>query len=295
MTNHDLTRDDPGASRPQPEDGVVHPEGRGTIPAVAEADDRALDATDPETAAIDRAVTAPAGAPDESAIEQLLFRSREREFITSGEIFAAFPGFEPSTDDLAAVYARFAAEGIEVVDEITDELRAEDAQARREPKPSPEVASRRATRSRRSERTQDAGSFDPVRIYLREIGRVPLLTAAQEVTLAQRLEAGVQARERLALAEESGVADVLDPAEVASLRAVVRDGELARQHLTEANLRLVVSIAKRYSGRGMALLDLVQEGNIGLMRAVEKVDYTKGFKFSTYATWWIRQAITRSI
>ncbi|CAB4662686.1 unannotated protein [freshwater metagenome] len=138
-------------------------------------------------------------------------------------------------------------------------------------------------------------SFDPVRIYLREIGRVPLLSAAQEVTLAQRLEAGEQARERLSFVEESGIAGVLEHEEEESLSAVVADGDLARAQLIEANLRLVVSIAKRYVGRGMVLLDLVQEGNIGLMRAVSKFDYSKGFKFSTYATWWIRQAITRSI
>jgi RNA polymerase primary sigma factor len=126
-------------------------------------------------------------------------------------------------------------------------------------------------------------------MYLKEIGKVPLLTADQEVTLAKRLEAGVNAAERL----ESG--DFLTGEEQASLQAIVTDGEIAKRKLTEANLRLVVSIAKRYVGRGMVLLDLVQEGNLGLIRAVEKFDYTKGFKFSTYATWWIRQAITRSI
>jgi RNA polymerase primary sigma factor len=125
-------------------------------------------------------------------------------------------------------------------------------------------------------------------MYLKEIGKVPLLTAEQEVTLAKRIEAGVQATEQLeqeAMSEKSA----------AGVEAVVVDGELAKKQLTEANLRLVVSIAKRYVGRGMALLDLVQEGNLGLIRAVEKFDYTKGFKFSTYATWWIRQAITRAI
>ena len=126
-------------------------------------------------------------------------------------------------------------------------------------------------------------------MYLKEIGKVPLLTAAQEVTLAKRIEAGLHAAERI-----EALPDDADEAR-ASLDAVVADGELAKRQLTEANLRLVVSIAKRYVGRGMALLDLVQEGNLGLIRAVEKFDYTKGFKFSTYATWWIRQAITRAI
>ena len=138
----------------------------------------------------------------------------------------------------------------------------------------------------------EGGSFDPVRMYLKEIGKVPLLTAEQEVTLAKRIEAGLLATETL---DGEAAAEPLGESRRAGVQAVQRDGELARRQLTEANLRLVVSIAKRYVGRGMALLDLIQEGNLGLIRAVEKFDYTKGFKFSTYATWWIRQAITRAI
>jgi RNA polymerase nonessential primary-like sigma factor len=126
-------------------------------------------------------------------------------------------------------------------------------------------------------------------MYLKEIGKVPLLTGEQEVTLARRIEAGVHATARL----ESQ--PFLSEDQQTSLEAVATDGDMAKRQLTEANLRLVVSIAKRYVGRGMALLDLVQEGNLGLIRAVEKFDYTKGFKFSTYATWWIRQAITRGM
>ncbi len=140
-----------------------------------------------------------------------------------------------------------------------------------------------------------AGTSDPVKMYLREIGRVPLLSAAEEVALAQLIEAGVHAEERIADLNASGDIARLDSAAKAALRRQVRDGEQAKQQLTQANLRLVVSIAKRYLGRGMPMLDLIQEGNLGLMRAVEKFDYTKGFKFSTYATWWIRQAITRAI
>jgi RNA polymerase primary sigma factor len=131
--------------------------------------------------------------------------------------------------------------------------------------------------------------MDPVRMYLKDIGKVPLLTADQEVTLAQRLEAGVLAAERLTREQD------IRPEVAANLMAIATDGDFAKKELIEANLRLVVSIAKRYVNRGMALLDLVQEGNLGLIRAVEKFDYTKGFKFSTYATWWIRQAITRAI
>ncbi len=129
---------------------------------------------------------------------------------------------------------------------------------------------------------------DLVRVYLNGIGKTALLTAEQEVDLSKRIEAGVFAKHVLDTRKTT-------TKRAAELRAVVRDGERARNHLLEANLRLVVSLAKRYTGRGMPLLDLIQEGNLGLIRAVEKFDYAKGFKFSTYATWWIRQAITRGM
>ena len=129
---------------------------------------------------------------------------------------------------------------------------------------------------------------DPVRMYLKEIGKVPLLSADEEIALATRMNAKNDAEARIKAAEESGE-------EMAALKKTIKDGEKAKQKLAEANLRLVVSIAKRYVGRGMLFLDLIQEGNLGLIKAVEKFDYTKGYKFSTYATWWIRQAITRAI
>jgi RNA polymerase primary sigma factor len=138
-------------------------------------------------------------------------------------------------------------------------------------------------------------SSDPVRMYLKEIGRVPLLSAAEEVILAKRIEAGSIASEKLADLSALRELDKLEFSERRQLERSARDGEQAKSELIQANLRLVVSIAKRYVGRGMLFLDLIQEGNLGLMRAVEKFDYTKGFKFSTYATWWIRQAITRAI
>ena len=130
---------------------------------------------------------------------------------------------------------------------------------------------------------------DPVRMYLQEIGRFPLLTPQQEVELAMQTEAGVRAEERLE------TVDLLPPEERLILERAVRLADRARKRLVEANLRLVVSIAKKYVGRGLGLLDLIQEGNLGLIRAVEKFDYRKGFKFSTYATWWIRQAVTRAL
>ena len=134
---------------------------------------------------------------------------------------------------------------------------------------------------------------DPVRMYLKEIGKVPLLTGDQEVRLATAMSAGNAAKERLAQVEAGEL--TLTDEELAQAKAELKAGEKAKKQLAEANLRLVVSIAKRYVGRGMLFLDLIQEGNLGLIKAVEKFDYTKGYKFSTYATWWIRQAITRAI
>ena len=141
---------------------------------------------------------------------------------------------------------------------------------------------------------------DPVRMYLKEIGKVPLLTAEEEIDLARKMEAGAVAREKIALLEKRlGSADEKEKAEleeeIASQKGDLESGDEAKKRLAEANLRLVVSIAKRYVGRGMLFLDLIQEGNLGLIKAVEKFDYRKGYKFSTYATWWIRQAITRAI
>lgn len=142
-------------------------------------------------------------------------------------------------------------------------------------------------------------SADSVRAYLKQIGKVALLNAEQEVSLAERIEAGLYAQfriEEMSKALEAGDKQAkLSPALKRDLRSIARDGRKAKNHLLEANLRLVVSLAKRYTGRGMAFLDLIQEGNLGLIRAVEKFDYTKGYKFSTYATWWIRQAITRAM
>jgi RNA polymerase primary sigma factor len=257
----------------------------------------------------------PIGPPRIDVLSVLLAHVGDRSFITTGEIFAAFPDLEPETEELAEIYGGLSARGIDVVDEIHEELRREDEEqagrGRDDHRPRHTELGRSAVVNRPGEaeqvsrsarvvpprvdriadlRPERAGeSMDPVRMYLKDIGKVPLLTAEQEVTLARRLEAGVLAAEKLA--REPG----LGPEASAGLEAVVTDGELAKKALIEANLRLVVSIAKRYVNRGMALLDLVQEGNLGLIRAVEKFDYTKGFKFSTYATWWIRQAITRAI
>jgi RNA polymerase primary sigma factor len=204
------------------------------------------------------------------------------------EPVAVEEGAEQAADGTGSTPAR-----LTVVDDLDDDPpeRVDPGERRR--------ARLRATNSRDVVRlgatSTTSGSADPVRMYLKEIGRVPLLTAQEEVDLAQRIEAGGEAAERLADLSARGELDQLDRAERRRLRRQVDDGEDAKAALTQANLRLVVSIAKRYVGRGMLLQDLIQEGNLGLMRAVEKFDYTKGFKFSTYATWWIRQAITRAI
>jgi RNA polymerase primary sigma factor len=275
---------------------------------------------------------------DDHRVAELVARGRERGTVTSGEVFAAFADLEPDTAELSSIYTRIEAQGVKIMDEIRAELELEDQQrfvgddttTRRRPnehRPGGAVTRPGAAASRRLSYDDDDnalarplrpsgefGSFDPVRMYLKEIGKVSLLSGEQEVMLAKRIEAGVFSQQELDVCEQLpsvlatlhnvGVlpATPIDPSEwvlperdLSARLAVVRDGELAKKQLTEANLRLVVSIAKRYVGRGMALLDLIQEGNLGLIRAVEKFDYTKGFKFSTYATWWIRQAITRAI
>ena len=258
----------------------------------------------------DAAIAGGAESPDE--VDELITRTRARGSvtITTGEIFSALPKLEPETEELAAIFERIQASGFDIIDEVIDDIRREDERRARgdEPvalpvvpptpvappaaaaRPGASAAPARHSRSAARPDRTEGGGFDPVRMYLKEIGKVPLLTGPQEVSLAKRIEAGVHASERL----EDVTAPLTDEAQ-ASLQAVAVDGDIAKKQLTEANLRLVVSIAKRYVGRGMALLDLVQEGNLGLIRAVEKFDYTKGFKFSTYATWWIRQAITRAI
>ncbi len=161
------------------------------------------------------------------------------------------------------------------------------------PKVTTARSKRRATRKRANDGGVTMLTGDPVRMYLKEIGKVPLLTAAEEIDLAMKIEAGVAAGEQLEKADAGEIE--LERRDLRRLTRIEEVGFDAKQQLIEANLRLVVSIAKRYVGRGMLFLDLIQEGNLGLIRAVEKFDYRKGFKFSTYATWWIRQAITRGI
>jgi RNA polymerase primary sigma factor len=192
------------------------------------------------------------------------------------DLTAAFDRCDLPADAAESVLRLLADEGVEILEsppEEPDEIR----------------------RGAQSDGTRRAVTGDLVRIYLREIGRVPLLTAQDEVDLAKAIEAGLFAEEKLQGGCPEPAGTGRSGAELAELALLAADGMRAKQRLIEANLRLVVSIAKRYIGRGLVFLDLIQEGNLGLIRAVEKFDYTKGYKFSTYATWWIRQAITRAI
>jgi RNA polymerase primary sigma factor len=208
----------------------------------------------------------PSGPPSVDQVADLVTKGRERGSVTVDDVAAALDKSELPSDALERVVRMLAEHGVEVLEPQGDE----------EP-----------TRSDEEDVGKRAPTSDLVRIYLREIGRVPLLTAEEEVELAKSIEAGLFAEDKLT----SVVSRLVFP----EFKELVWQGTRAKQRLIEANLRLVVSIAKRYVGRGMLFLDLIQEGNLGLIRAVEKFDYTKGYKFSTYATWWIRQAITRAI
>ena len=193
-------------------------------------------------------------APSAEIIERLLAKGKQNGgTLTYGELIDALQKQDMSPDEMDDMYQRFSNEGVEIVDDV--QATAAEEPADDEPPEKEEIEIDLSV-------PEGISLDDPVRMYLKEIGHVPLLTAEEEVELAQRMEAG---------------------------------DEEARHRLEEANLRLVVSIAKRYVGRGMLFLDLIQEGNLGLLKAVEKFDYSKGYKFSTYATWWIRQAITRAI
>jgi len=199
-------------------------------------------------------------AVDADTVRALVALGRRNGQLSTDEVTSVMVAADLPAEALDAVLQALAAAGVQVVEPADDEPVAEPA----------------------------GPTSDPVRLYLKEIGKVPLLTAELEVELATAVEAGLFAEEKL-------LQPGLSQAERRDLELVRLQGVLAKRHLVEANLRLVVSIAKRYVGRGMLFLDLIQEGNLGLIRAVEKFDCTKGFKFSTYATWWIRQAITRAI
>ena len=211
-------------------------------------------------------------------VTSLIDKGRDQGYLLSDEVVAAFPNAEEHLDILEDFYSSLVAEGIEVLDQVP---------AKQLPR-ARELPAERHAAERAAYEDAQSGIGDSVRLYLQEIGETDLLTMQEEVWLAKRMERGKIAEETLQL----GIYTAEDRS---ALEADKLDGELARAHLIRANLRLVVSVAKKYVGRGLSFLDLIQEGNIGLMKATDKFDYKRGYKFSTYATWWIRQAITRAI
>ncbi len=252
-------------------------------------------------------VALPAGV-SQVQFEAALAVGREKGQLTQDELIEALHTVELTAEVLTTLLMRVNAEGVVLVEEDDDEVLTVEVVAKKAPRAasksngSAKTESRRETNGKRPATSSESGGSaeDPVHTYLKEIGRVPLLNAELEVEIAQTIEEGNAAAAKLAahdvaVAGEGPREDLLDAGEVSRNRRLVRKGLKAKDELIEANLRLVVSIAKRYRNRGLAFLDLIQEGNLGLMRAVDKFDHTKGFKFSTYATWWIRQAITRAI
>jgi RNA polymerase primary sigma factor len=219
------------------------------------------------------------------AIARLIDLGRQKSFVTIDDILSLFPEAEQDVDQLEEAFAALISAGIPYIDETSvvagpsEEDLAEEEELDEEIQP--ELAAD-------DNYLANIDTDDTIGLYLKEVGRVPLLTAEEEVELAQRIERGRLAREELARGNVS-------PRRRQELQLLIEDGWAAREHLITANSRLVISVAKKYMGRGVPFLDLIQEGNIGLIRAAKKFDYRRGHKFSTYATWWIRQAVTRAI
>ena len=218
-----------------------------------------------------------------SAIARLIELGRQKSYVTIDDILHFFPEAEQDVEQLEEAFAALLSAGVAFVEDTPgveppeDELlAAEDTPV----EPEPELSL--------DDYLANIDTDDTIGLYLKEVSRVPLLTAEEEVELAQRIERGRMAREELARGNVS-------PRRRIELRKLIEDGWAAREHLITANSRLVISVAKKYMGRGVPFLDLIQEGNIGLIRATKKFDYRRGHKFSTYATWWIRQAVTRAI
>jgi RNA polymerase primary sigma factor len=219
------------------------------------------------------------------AIARLIELGRQKTYVTLDDILHFFPDAEQDVEQLEEAFSALLSAGIPFVEDVTtsepseDELAAEEAEAEKEEEED-ELAL--------EDYLANIDTDDTIGLYLKEVSRVPLLTAEEEVELAQRIERGRMAREELAKGKVSQRRRM-------ELRRLIEDGWAAREHLITANSRLVISVAKKYMGRGVPFLDLIQEGNIGLIRATKKFDYRRGHKFSTYATWWIRQAVTRAI
>lgn len=215
-------------------------------------------------------------------IERLVALGRSQGYVTYDDVMEAVPEAELNIEQLEDALATLIEMGIEISDAELEEPVMEQKERR-------ETVTVESTVTASDIDLTAIDIDDSISLYLKEIGRIPLLTAEQEVSLAKRMEAGRNSKRRLSNDRR------LSPEEREELSAIVRDGKSAQEHLIKANSRLVVSVAKKYVGRGVPFLDLIQEGNIGLIRAVNKFDYRRGYKFSTYATWWIRQAVTRAI
>jgi RNA polymerase primary sigma factor len=219
-----------------------------------------------------------------SAIARLIELGRQKSYVTLDDILHFFPEAEQDVEQLEEAFSALLSAGIPFVEDAVmpepteDELAAVEESGEAEPEPDLAL----------DDYLANIDTDDTIGLYLKEVSRVPLLTAEEEVQLAQRIERGRAAREELAQGSVS-------PKRRLDLRRLIEDGWDAREHLITANSRLVISVAKKYMGRGVPFLDLIQEGNIGLIRATKKFDYRRGHKFSTYATWWIRQAVTRAI
>ena len=229
------------------------------------------------------------GVPGAEKLADLIERGKKKGSLSSSELLDVLESLDLGSEQMDKIYDTLENLGIDTAGEDYIPEMAEEADPSLEAIeeiPEEEVVDPSAM-------ADSFGTDDPVRMYLKEIGKVNLLTSEEEIALAQKMDAGNTAKEQLEELEKIG--DEVPEEVKKELNKLIREGERAKQKLAEANLRLVVSIAKRYVGRGMQFLDLIQEGNLGLIKAVEKFDYTKGYKFSTYATWWIRQAITRAI
>ncbi len=227
------------------------------------------------------------GGKSNSSIARLIQIGRNKSFVTINDILQFFPDAEQNVDKLEKAFAALISAGIPYIEDAEllrdpsdDDLELEKAEEKKE-----------AQAQRQQKAADDLANIDTddtIGLYLKEVSRVPLLTAQEEVELAQRIESGRMAREELARGNVTQRRRI-------ELRHLIEDGWAAREHLITANSRLVISVAKKYMGRGVPFLDLIQEGNIGLIRATKKFEYRRGHKFSTYATWWIRQAVTRAI
>ena len=229
------------------------------------------------------------GVPGSEKLTELIERGKKKGSLSSSELLDVLESLDLGSEQMDKIYDTLENLGIDTagedyIPEITEGT--EPSLEAIEEIPEEEVVDPNAM-------ADSFGTDDPVRMYLKEIGKVNLLTSEEEIALAQKMDAGNAAKEQLEELEKAG--EEIPEETRTELNKLIKEGEKAKQKLAEANLRLVVSIAKRYVGRGMQFLDLIQEGNLGLIKAVEKFDYTKGYKFSTYATWWIRQAITRAI